>query len=54
MNNKQAFIKSVENAGIKMQSYIDSQDHKFFDEAVMYIRAAHTLLSQLDEENTDG
>lgn len=53
MTNKQAFIHAVEKAGIKMNYYLDTSDTKFFDESVMYIRAASSLLMEIDHENSE-
>ena len=53
MTNKQAFIHAVEKAGIKMNYYLDTSDPKFFDESVMYIRAASSLLKEIDDENSE-
>lgn len=54
MTNKQAFIHAVEKAGIKMDYYLDTSDKKFFDESVMYIRSASSLLMEIDSENREN
>lgn len=52
MTSREAFIYSVEKAGIKMNYYLDTRDEKYLDEANMYIRAANVLLEEMNNKNS--
>lgn len=50
MTTRQAFIYSAEKAGINIQYYLDTKDESFFDRAASYVRAAHSLLKEMNDE----
>lgn len=47
MTDKEAFIYSVEKAGIKIQYYLDTKDEKYMREVVNYIRVANVLIDKM-------
>ena len=50
MTTRQAFIYSAEKAGINIQYYLDTKDESFFNRAASYVRAAHSLLKEMNDE----
>lgn len=48
MTNKEAFLYAVEKAGIRVQYYMDTNDKKYYDEVISYIRAATILLEKIE------
>lgn len=51
MTNREAFIYSVEKAGIKMNEYLTSRDEKYMNEVVMYVKAASILLEKMEQDH---